>query len=171
MFQVMVEALIEAVTAAVRWIGRGLRGAVVSTALDAGSTAAGDVSLDQAQRRVARRRVRAMAKAGDVAGLTRVYHRCGSGEHHRDLRIEALVGLARADATAAAPILREAISGPNDAWVVSAALDAAAKHGVVDLLDAVIAAQDDPRPAVAAIAASARKRLAKAAPPLHPQLG
>ncbi len=163
MLYVIIDAIVEAVLGAARWVMRTLRSAFVSAAPEAATTTGEQLSSDSKDRRRARRQLKRMGRAGDVEGLVRVYHRCGRGEHNRDLRIDALRQLARADRDAAEPLLREVIEGAEDAWVVTAAMEWAAKYRIVGVRDAVTAAGNDPRPAVAAQAATVGKRLERSA--------
>lgn len=161
MFYVIIEAVIQFVLGAVGWVGRLFRGAASGAAAEAAMAATEELSFDSKDRRRARRQLKRMADEGDTEGLVRVYHLCGRSEHNRDLRIDALRHLARADRRAAEPLLREVIEGAEDAWVVTAAMEWAAKNEMVGLRDAVTSAKDDPRPAVSAQAVTVAKRLAK----------
>lgn len=106
--------------------------------------------------------MRRMAADEDVQSLVSFYHRCGAGPHNRDLRIDALTMIAKADA--AEPLLHDVITGPNDAWMVMGALDIAGRHGLHRMSDTVTTACEDTRPAVSTTASLIQKRLRKAAP-------
>ena len=163
MLYVIINAIVEAAVGAAGWITRMARSVFVHAAAEAATAKAEELSFESKDRRRARRQLKRMGTAGDVDGLVRVYRRCGRGENNRDLRIDALRHLARADRGAAEPLLREVIEGAEDAWVVTAAMEWSAKYKIIGLRDAVAAARDDPRPAVSAQATTALKRLDRAA--------
>lgn len=112
-------------------------------------------------RRRDRARMRRLIEEGDIDELVRVYHRCGRSDAHRERRMAALAELAKADPARAEPLLRDVIEGPDDPWMVMAALDTAAREGLVGLQDVIATAKDDPRPVVAATADVAARKLAR----------
>lgn len=139
-----------------------IRGVVASSAADAGLSAAEEMGAERCGRGRARQRLKQLAATGHVEELVRVY-RCGRGNPDTTLRIEALIQVAHAEASTAEALLREVIEGFDDPWVTIAALDIAARCRMTGLVDAVDTAREDPRPAIAAAAASAHKRLQKGA--------
>lgn len=160
MIGALLEAVIEAVLNAVGWFARVVRGLFAGQAADAGLSAAEEkVSRQRRRRRGPKQRLRELADPGYTEQLVRVYHQLARSDTERDLRTEAIVRIAAEDSTAAEPILREIIEGPDDPWVVIYALEAARRHRMTGLLDVIEPALEDPRPAVAAIAASTHKRL------------
>lgn len=78
-----------------------------------------------------RRRIKAAASARDGAELIRLYESPDCDE--AGVRIDALRALAGADPAAAQPVLRQAIEGPEDAWVTVFALDLVQEWRLVEL--------------------------------------
>lgn len=155
MIAVMVEFLLEALGALLRGTVRLLGNMVGHVVIEAPASMTGS----RRDRRRARRRLRQLARDGHTDELVRAYRRLGRSEAARDLRIDALRLLATSDARAAEPVLREVLTGPEDAWVMIGALDAVARGRILTLRDTVAATERDPRPAVSAYATDVRKRL------------
>ena len=101
------------------------------------------------------------ASTRDGAELIRLYE--GPDCDEAGVRIDALRALAGADPAAAQPVLRQAIEGPEDAWVTVFPLDLVQEWRLVELRDGVRTAEGDPRRVVASLAASVGKRLDKRA--------
>lgn len=161
MLTALLEAVIEALVRAAGWVGGLVRGVFAGPAADAGLSAADDAASRRRQRRRIKRELAEIAGAGGVEELTRVYRGAARSDLDRELRIEALIQIADAEPPAAEPLLRDVIRGPDDPWVVLAALDIAARHGMTGLLDEVAQATEDQRPMVATAAEIMRKRLEK----------
>jgi|AntDryMetagUQ889_1029465.scaffolds.fasta_scaffold19414_1 hypothetical protein len=172
MLSAILDLVIDAIIASASWVARVVRSLFVHGAVDAavqgGEEATQSMTSDRKDRRRARKHLQLLADSGEIEELIASYRRMGRSDRFRDLRIDAIVALAAADPAAAAPVLRQIIEGPDDVYVILAALDLAAEHRITGLLDAVAAAKDDTRRLVAAEAGSAHRRLAKvAAPPGH----
>ena len=164
----LLSALIEAIVASVSWLAGVARSILGHFLLDlaarGGEEAVRGMTTSRRDRRRARRHLRRLARSGEIESLILAYRRLGRSDEFRDLRIDAIVALAAADPGAAEPVLREIIEGPDDPWVVVAALDRASKHRMAGLLPAIaIAAEDDIRPLVGAQARGVHKRLLKVA--------
>lgn len=162
MITAVFEALLEVLMRAAGWVVGVVRGVFAGSAADAALAA----SEDKASRRGGRRggakeKLRDLAAPGGTEQLVRVYHQLARNDNDRELRIEAIIQIAEHDSAAAEPLLREIIEGPDDPWVVMAALDTAGRHGMTDLLDVVAAAREDPRPVVSALAGPVHKKLCK----------
>ncbi len=168
MFSALIDALVEMFAAALGWVARILRGASVDAGAEAAAQVAGDGDVsDRKARRRAIRRFKSLAAAGKTDELASEYRRLGRGEDARDLRIEALLALAAADSTVAAPLLADVIERPDDPWVVTMALNAVAEHRMFELSDVVARAKDDPRPIVSKLATDVQRRLDKAGRRTH----
>jgi hypothetical protein len=172
MFGAIIEAIIDVLLRAAGSVAGVVRSVFAGHAADAGLAAAEDrASRPGRRRRGPKDKLNELAEPGDTEQLVRTYHQLARNDSDRDLRIEAITRLSEENSAVAEPILREIIQGPDDPWVVIYALDAARRHRMTGLLDVVTPACEDPRPAVAAAAGSAHKRLQKAMRRTQPQVG
>ena len=155
MVYVVIELVVQAAVTAFGWVLR----VAASVAVEATQTAAVEAVAGRKRRRM-RRHFRQLAAGGRIDDLVREYRRLGGGDDVRDYRIDALSELARHDAAAAEPLVREILEGASsDTWLVMAALHTAAKYRMVDLSEAVGEAQQDSRARVAGMASSVGRRL------------
>lgn len=167
MSSVILGFLIDAVISGASWLVRVVRSvlahAIIEGAARGGKEAMCSMTPSRKDRRRTRKHLKHLADTGDIEELIRAYRRLGRGDEARELRTDAIGMLAAADTVAAEPILQEIIEGSDDTWLVLAALDRAAKHRMIGLLDSVNDARDDHRRVVAKLAGDVHRRLVKAA--------
>lgn len=167
MSSVVLNFLVDAVIAGVGWLARAIRSALAHTIIDiaarGGREAICSMTASRKDRRRTRKHLKQLADSGEIEELIRAYRRLGRSTEIADLRTDAVVMLAAAEPVAAEPVLREIIGGPDDVWLVLAALDRAAKHRMTGLLGCVEEAREDHRPVVAKLAVDVHRRLLKAA--------
>lgn len=158
MLSAFLDFVIDALGSAFGWLLRVARGAFGGAAVDAGVSVA-EMTGGRRDRRRVRRHFKALAATGQSEELIRAYRMLGRSDELRTLRLDALEALVAHDRVATAPVLREVIEGPEDAWTIIGVLHTVARHRVVDVVDVVRNVEHDPRPVVASSAASVRKRL------------
>jgi len=158
-----IDVLIEAISSAIGWVVRVLRGGAVEAVL-AGSEPSTEALRNggRRERRQMRKHFSALADAGDFDELIALYRRLSWGTEFRDLRIDAIMVLTRTAPDRGEPLLREILLSADDPFVVLMVLDRVAHHRMVGLLDAVQqAAGEDSPPLVAKQAQDVHRRLLK----------
>jgi hypothetical protein len=144
MIGALLEALVDAVVRAAGWVAGAVRSVFVGQAVDAALEAGEKKTSRRKCGRGAKAQLSELADPADTEQL-RVYHQLPRNDNNRELRIEAIIQIAENDTATAEPLLREIIEGPDDPWVVTAALDTAARQRMTGLIDVVAATRDDPR--------------------------
>lgn len=158
----LIEALVEAIIRAAGWVAGAVRGVFAGQAADAALSAGEEQPSRRGRRRGAKGKLAELADPDDTEQLVRAYHRLARNDGDRELRIAAILQIADNDPATAEPLLREIIEGPDDPWVVLAALDTAGRKRMTSLADVVGAAREDPRQVVSVAAGQVHKRLSKA---------
>ena len=166
MFNIILGFLLDAVIASVSWLAQAVRSAfghfLIDIAARGGREATTNVTPSRQDQRRIRKHLKHLAHSGEIEELIRACRQLDRDSENVALRIDAIKLLTAADPVAAEPVLRESIIGCDDAWLVLAALDRAARYRMTGLLDCVEQARDDHRPSVAKLAADVHRRLVKA---------